>query len=153
MAKARFKAEVKPSGGAGGGHLVEVPANVVAALRGSGRIPVRATFNGVAYRGSIVRLGGITMLGVTKAVMGEAGVGPGDRLEVVVENDDAPREVEVPREFAEALRRNRKAEAAWERLPYSHRREYVDYITEAKKEETRARRVQKTVEALEERGT
>jgi hypothetical protein len=151
MAKTRFKARLRPSGRGAGGHLVEVPDEVVAALGGKGRIPVQASFNGVWYRGSIVRMGGVTMLGVTKAVMAEAGAGPGDVLDVVVENDEAPREVEVPPELTKALKRNRAARAVWNGLSFSHRREYVSSILEAKKEETRARRVEKTIQALTQR--
>jgi len=112
---------------------------------------VQASFNGVPYRGSIVRMGGVTMLGVTKAIMAEAGAGPGDAIDVVVEKDEAPREVEVPPELRKALKRNRAAAAAWDRLSFSHRREYVGHIAEAKREETRARRVERTIEALTER--
>jgi uncharacterized protein YdeI (YjbR/CyaY-like superfamily) len=151
MAKTRFRARLRTSGHGAGGHLVEVPDEVVAALGGRGRIPVQARFNGVPYRGSIVKMGGVMMLGVTKAVMAEAGAGPGDVLDVVVENDEAPREVEVPPELTTALKRNRAARAVWDGLSFSHRREYVSYIVEAKKEETRARRVERTIQALTER--
>lgn len=151
MAKTRFKAEIRPSGRGGGGHLIEVPDEIVVALGGKGQIPVAASFNGVPYRGSIVKMGGVMMLGVTKAIMTKAGVGPGDVLDVVVENDDAPREVETPPELAKALRKNRTAAAVWVKLSYSHRREYVGFIVEAKKEETRARRVDQTIRALEQR--
>ncbi len=128
-----------------------MPDEVVAALGGGGRISVQASFNGVPYRGSIVKMGGVMMLGVTKAVMAEAGAGPGDVLDVVVEHDEAPREVEVPPELTTALKRNRAARAVWDGLSLSHRREYVSYIVEAKKEETRARRVERTIQALTER--
>jgi hypothetical protein len=148
MARARFTARLRPSGRGGVGHLVEVPVEVVAALGGRGRIPVRASFNGVPYRGSIVRMGGVMMLGVTKAIMAEAGAGPGDLLDVVVENDEAARDIEVPQELSKALKRNRAAAAIWDGLSFSHRREYVGYIIEAKKEETRARRVEKTIQEL-----
>jgi hypothetical protein len=148
MARARFTARLRPSGRGGGGHLVEVPVEVVAALGGRGRIPVRASFNGVPYRGSIVRMGGVMMLGVTKAIMAEAGAGPGDLLDVVVENDEAARDIEVPQELSKALKRNRAAAAVWDGLSFSHRREYVGFIIEAKKEETRARRVEKTIQEL-----
>ena len=151
MAKTRFRARLRTSGHGAGGHLVEVPDEVVAALGGRGRIPVQARFNGVPYRGSIVKMGGVMMLGVTKAVMAEAGAGPGDVLDMVVENDEAPREVEVPPELTTALKRNRAARAVWDGLSFSHRREYVSYIVEAKKEETRARRVERTIQALTER--
>ena len=151
MAKTRFRARLRPSGRGAGGHLVEVPDEVVAALGGKGRIPVQASFNGVWYRGSIVRMGGVMMLGVTKAVMAEAGAGPGDVLDVVVENDQAPREVEVPPELTKALKRNRAARAVWDGLSFSHRREYVSSIVEAQKEETRASRVERTIQALTQR--
>src|SRR4029450_5042977 len=133
MSKTRFRARLRPSGRGAGGHLVEVPYEVVAALGGRGRIPVQASFNGVPYRGSIVKMGGVMMLGVTKAVMAEAGAGPGDVLDVVVENDEAPREVEVPPELTKALKRNRAARSVWDGLSFSHRRGYVGYIVEAKR--------------------
>ncbi|MGH2660480.1 MAG: YdeI/OmpD-associated family protein [Actinomycetota bacterium] len=153
MANARFKAELRPSGRGGGGHLVEIPDEVVGALGGKGRISVQATFNGVPYRGSIVKMGGVMVLGVTKAIMAEAGIVAGDSLDVVVENEDAPREVETPPELAKALRKNSISAAAWDKLSYSHRKEYVGYIVEAKKEETRARRVDQTTRALEQRAS
>ena len=153
MARARFTARLRPSGRGAGGHLVDVPDEVVAALGGRGRIPVQASFNGIPYRGSIVRMGSVMMLGVTKAIMAEAGAGPGDVLDVVVENDEAPREVEVPPELTKALKLNPAARAVWDGLSFSHRREYVGYIVEAKMEETRARRVERTIQALTERTT
>src|SRR6185295_2285349 len=106
MTEATFRAPVRSSGRGGGGHLVDVPPEVIEALGGRGRIPVTATFDGVPYRGSIVRMGGGAVLGVQKAIMAEAGVAVGDTLTVVVRNDDAPREVEVPDDLAEALRRS-----------------------------------------------
>jgi antitoxin component of MazEF toxin-antitoxin module len=150
VAKATFRAKLRPSGHGGGGHLVEVPAEVIATLGGKGRIPVTATFNGVPYRGSIVRMGESAVLGVQNAIMVEAGVSIGDTLAVLVENDDAPREVEVPPELAKALAKNASAREFFDRLSYSHQREYVGYVTEAKKPETRAKRVERTIEMLRE---
>ena len=151
MARVTFEAELRPSGRGGGGHLVEVPAKVVAELGGKGRIPVNAWFDGVPYRGSIVKMGGMTMLGVTKAIMSEANVSTGDTLSVIVENDDAPREVEVPEDLAKALGRSKGTKTAWDKLPFTHKREYVEVIVEAKKPETRARQIDKAIEALLER--
>lgn len=147
MAEATFRAPVRPSG-RGGGHLVDVPPEVVDALGGRGRIPVRATFDGVPYRGSIVRMGGGAVLGVQKAIMAEAGVAPGDTLTVVVRNDDAPREIGVPEDLGAAFRDNAVARGAFEGLSFSHRREYVRHITEAKRPDTRARRIERVIEAL-----
>ena len=151
MAEATFRAPIRSSGRGSGGHLVDVPPEVIEALGGRGRIPVTATFDGVPYRGSIVRMGGGAVLGVQKAIMAEAGVAVGDTLTVIVRNDDAPREVEVPDDLAEALRRSDEARAVFDGLSFSHRREYVESITEAKRPETRARRVERTIQALLER--
>jgi len=128
-----------------------VPTEVVEALGGKGRIPITATFNGVPYPGSIVRMGGGAVLGVQKAIMAEAGVRVGDSITVVVRNDEGPRVVEVPVDLAEALARNGAARAAFEGLSFSHKREYVRSITEAKRPETRARRIELTIEQLVER--
>jgi len=131
--------------------VVDVPTEVVEALGGKGRIPITATFNGVPYPGSIVRMGGGAVLGVQKAIMAEAGVRVGDSITVVVRNDEGPRVVEVPVDLAEALARNGAARAAFEGLSFSHKREYVRSITEAKRPETRARRIELTIEQLVER--
>lgn len=125
-----------------------MPTEVVEALGGKGRIPVTATFDGVPYRGSIVRMGGGAVLGVQKAIMAEVGVAVGDSLTIVVRNDEGPREVEVPDDLAEALARNDPARAAFEGLSFSHKREYVRSITEAKRSETRGRRIELTIEQL-----
>src|SRR6266498_2664243 len=153
MAEVTFRAPVRPSGRGGGGHLVDVPPEAVEALGGNGRIPVTATFDGVPYRGSIVRMGGGAVLGVQKAIMAEAGVSVGDTLTVVVRNDVAPRQVEVPEDLAEALARDDPARAAFEGLSFSHKREYVRSITDAKRPETRARRIELTIQQLVERAS
>ena len=144
MSEATFRAPVRSSDRGSGGHLVEVPPAVVEALGGKGRIRVTATFDGVPYRGSIVRMRGVAVLGVQKAIMAEVG----DSLTVVVRNDEAPREVEVPDDLAEALARNDPARTAFEGLSFSHKQEYVEAINEAKRPETRARRVERTIQAL-----
>src|SRR4249919_3628436 len=136
MAEVRFRAPVRPSGRGGGGHLVDVPPEVIEELGGKGRIPVTATFDGVPYRGSIVRMGGGSVLGVQKAIMAEAGVSVGATLTAAVRN------VEVPDDLADALARNEPARAAFEGLSFSHRREYVRSITDAKRPETRARLIE-----------
>jgi antitoxin component of MazEF toxin-antitoxin module len=151
VARATFRAELRSSGSGGGGHLVEVPDDVIAKLGGKGRTPVTATFDGVPYRGSIVKMRGTMMIGVTKAIMAEAGVQIGDTLTVAVENDDAPREVEVPADLAKAFRGAKDAKAEWDRLAFTHQREYAEAILDAKKPETRARRIEKTIEALVDR--
>ena len=131
-----------------GGAFVPVPKEVVEALGGKGRIPVWATFDGIAYRGSIVSMGGQQVLGVLKAIRTELGKGPGDGVRVTVELDDQDRTVDVPDDLREAL-----ATAAltgrFARLSYSHRREYVTWIAEAKRPATRARRIAETVQRVQ----
>jgi hypothetical protein len=141
----RFEAELLEA--ARGGACVEVPPEVVAALGGGGRIPVRATFDGIDYRGSIVSMGGAKVLGVLKAIREELGKVPGDPLVVTVTRDEAERRVEVPGELAAALD-VAGARPAFDALSFSHQREHVRWIEEAKKPETRARRVARTVERL-----
>jgi hypothetical protein len=131
----------------GGGAWVEVPGDVVAALGGGGRIPVLATFDGVAYRGSIASMGGCMALGVLKSIRVELEKGDGDSVLVTVERDMGTRTVEVPEDLAAAL-----AEAGlrkqFDKLSYSHRREHVNAIINAKKRETRQRRITKALELL-----
>ena len=130
-----------------GGAYVVVPATVVDALGGGGRIPVRATFDGVEYRGSIASMGGEKVLGVLKAIREELGKGPGDVVVVTLARDDAPRTVTLPDDLATALEAAGRR-AAFDALSYSHQREYVEWIDEAKRADTRARRIGKTVEQL-----
>jgi hypothetical protein len=130
-----------------GGAYVEVPADVVDALGGGGRIPVRATFDGVAYRGSIVTMGGAKVIGILKSIRTELGKSSGDRIEVTVELDAAERTVDVPADLDAALGEAGLRDVFAE-LSYSHRREYVRWIDEARKPETRARRVDQTIERI-----
>lgn len=132
-----------------GGAYVEVPPEVVAALGGRGRIPVRATFDGVDYRGSIVSMGDGRVLGVLKAIREQLAKAPGDRLTVTVELDDVERTVAIPDDLAAALdAAGAGARAAFDALSFSHRREHIASIEDAKRPATRARRVATTVERL-----
>jgi hypothetical protein len=132
----------------GGGAWVEVPGEVIAALGGGGRIPVLATFDGIAYRGSIASMGGCMALGILKSIRGELGKGDGDGVTVTVERDGGVRTVEVPADFAVALEEAGLTEV-FDGLSFSHRREHVNAINDAKKPETRVRRIAKAVEMIE----
>jgi hypothetical protein len=131
----------------GGGAWVEVPGEVIAALGGGGRIPVQASFDGVAYRGSIASMGGCMALGLLKSIRTELGKGDGDPVTVTVERDTAERTVEVPADLASALD-EAGLRTAFDALSYSHRREHVNAINDAKNPETRARRITKALELL-----
>ena len=131
-----------------GGAYVRVPPEEVERLGGDGRIPVRATFDGVDYRGSIVRMGEESVLGVLKQIREGLGKSPGDEVEVTVERDVEERDVEVPPDLARLLEANPAAREAFESLSYSHRREHAQHVAEAKQAETRDRRARKAIETL-----
>jgi hypothetical protein len=127
---------------------VSVPPDVVDALGGVGRIKVAATFDGISYRGSIVRMGGESVIGVLKEIRENLGKGPGDEIVVTLEPDVEERVVDVPPELATLLAANPEARKAFQALSYSHRREHAMHVAEAKKAETRQRRAEKTIESL-----
>ena len=129
-----------------GAHVV-VPDRVIEALGGGGRIPVRAAFDGVEYQGSVVTMGGERIIGVQKAIRTSIGKGDGDRVTVTLARDTGERAVEVPADLANALKAA-GVRKQWDALAYSHRKEHVRAIEEAKKPETRAKRIEKAVEAL-----
>lgn len=130
---------------------MEVPAEAVRQLGAEGRVPVRASFDGVPYRGSVVPMGGALVLGVTKAVRESIGKAVGDRVRIVLERDRAPREVELPADLTAALDADPEARAFFDALSYTHRREYVEWIVEAKRPETRERRLRQALEMLARR--
>lgn len=136
----------------GGGHAVSVDPAVAARIGAKHRSRVKGTLGGATFRSNLVSMGGGLLLGVHKATVQAAGVSVGAPVRIVMEPDDAPRETDtVPPELAAALGKSKAAAGAWEKLAPSHRREYIGYITEAKREETRARRVARTIETLVER--
>ena len=133
----------------GGGHAVAVDPDVAAEIGAKHRSRVKGTFGGAPFRSNLVSMGGGLLLGVHKATTKAAGVAIGDTVKIVMEPDADPLPNDVvPPELAAALKTNMAARAVWERLAPSHRREYVGYITEAKKPETRARRAKTSIERM-----
>jgi Bacteriocin-protection, YdeI or OmpD-Associated/Domain of unknown function (DUF1905) len=121
---------------------------VAAVGEGAKRFPVVATVNGYTWRTSVVRMGGEFLLGLNREVREGAGVEAGDQVDLQLELDTEPREVEVPPALAAALAADSEALAAFEKLSYTHRKEYARWVAEAKKNETRERRVATTIEQL-----
>jgi hypothetical protein len=121
-----------------------------AAAVGDGRraFPVRVTVNEVTLPLRLARMGGENMIGLARAAREQAGVDIGSAYEVSIAPDDNERTVEVPGDLADALAADPVAGSAFKGLAYSHRKEFVRWITEAKREATRAQRVAKTVEML-----
>jgi bifunctional DNA-binding transcriptional regulator/antitoxin component of YhaV-PrlF toxin-antitoxin module len=146
MPEQRFTAELQDSG-RGGGRWLEMPFDAKDAF-GEARPAVAGTLNGTPFRGRLSVYGGKTYLGLNKEIRDTAGINVGDRVDVVLDRDDAPREVEIPNELLVAFERDTAAKAAFDGMAFTHRREYARWIAEAKKEETRERRVAKALEML-----
>jgi hypothetical protein len=146
MGSVRFTASLVPRGPAAA--VVLDDQQVAAVGEGAKRFPVVAVVNGYSWRTTVTRMRGEFLLGLNRAVRQEAGVEAGDTVEVELELDTAPREVEVPEALANALAEDSRARAAFERLAYTHRKEYASWIEEAKRDETRQRRVAQTLERL-----
>ena len=123
---------------------------VSAVGEGAKRFPVRATVNGYTWRTSVARMGGEFLVGLNREVREGAGAQAGDTVEVTLELDTAPREVEVPQALASALASDPAVKAAFDGLAYTHRKEYARWIAEAKREETRERRVAKALKMIRE---
>ncbi|MEA2461725.1 MAG: hypothetical protein QOH90_1902 [Actinomycetota bacterium] len=147
MTTKRFRAVV--GGDEGERPLFELPFDAKEVF-GSARAPVVATVNKVSWRTTVAVYGGKHYVGMRRELREKAGVEMGETVSVTLESDDAPRTVEVPSEFLAALRRSPAAKKAFDRLSFTHRREYVEWITGAKKEETRSRRLSKAVTMLED---
>jgi hypothetical protein len=127
---------------------IRVPEQVVTALGAGKRPKVKATVNGYTYRSSVAPLGGEFMLSVSAEVRERAGVAAGDNVEVELELDTERREVSLPPDFAAALDAHPEARRTFDGLSYSNQSWHVLQVEGAKSEETRQRRIAKSVDAL-----
>ena len=127
---------------------IRVPDEVVEALGAGRRPPVRVTINGYTYRSTIAVMGSEYMVGVNADNRVGAGVAGGDEVDVDIELDTAPREVSVPADLSTALDADPKARATFDALSYSNKSWHVLQLEGAKTDETRGRRLAKSVEAL-----
>jgi hypothetical protein len=146
MGVLRFKAQLQPRGPAAAVILDD--AQVAAVGEGAKRFPVVATVNGYTWRTTVVRMGGEFLLGLSKEVRRGAGAEAGDEVDVAVELDTAPREVEVPEALAAALAADPEAKASFDRMAFTHRKEYARWIADAKQEQTRQRRLGQALEMI-----
>jgi len=153
--KHTFTAVIQNAGG--GGAFVEVPFAVEQAF-GSKPPRVKATIEGVPYRGTLVRTPALApgasgggpnhILIILKDIREQAGKTFGDAVHITVEVDDAPRVVAIPKDLAAAFKKDKEAKALFDKLSYTHQKEYVTWIEAAKKDETRQHRIIETLERL-----
>ena len=146
MGSIRLTATLVPRGPAAA--VVLDDDHVATVGEGAKRFPVVATVNGYSWRTTITRMRGEFLLGLNRAVRQEARVEAGDTVEVTLDLETTPREVDVPDHLADALANDSAALRAFDRLSYTHQKEYARWIAEAKREETRQRRVAQVLEML-----
>ena len=131
--------------------IINIPFDVENTFGTRARVPVRGTINGFAFRSSIFPSGdGTHYMVVNKGVRAGAGVKGGQMVSVVIERDEEPRTVTPPADFARSLKANKRAREAWDKLSYTHRKEHARAIEEAKRPETRQRRIEKAIAQLAE---
>jgi hypothetical protein len=127
--------------------VITIPFDVKEVF-GSKRVPVRGSINGASFRSTVFSMGGCYMMPVNKQMRDAANARAGDMITVEMERDTEPRVMEPTEDLAKALDENPKAKESWEKLSYTHKKEFVLVLEEAKKPETRARRLEKIIEEL-----
>jgi hypothetical protein len=142
----RFTTTIVQSGSTTTG--IEVPAAVVEGLGAGKRPKVKVTVNGYSYRSSIASMSGTYMISLSSEHRAASGLSGGDQVDVELEVDTAPREVAVPNDLAAALDADPTARQAFDALSYSNKSWHVLQVNGAKTDETRKRRIAKSVETL-----
>jgi hypothetical protein len=146
MKRYRFEAALQRS--TGWGAFVFFPHDTQKEFGIKGRVPVQALLGGLPYTGSLMPCGtAYHFLGVPKAIREKLGKEPGELIKVELWKDDAPRIVELPEEFIQLLRKEKLLEE-FEGLSLTRRKEYRNWITSAKREDTRLRRIAKAIDLL-----
>lgn len=148
MGSLRFDATLQPRGPAAAIVLTE--EQVAAIGEGAKAFPVVASIGGHTVKGRVTSRRGEFLLGFSRAAREAAGLEIGSDLTIEIALDDTPREVEVPPQLAAALRSDEAARVAFDALAYTHRKEFSRWIADAKREETRDRRVAQTIDMLHE---
>jgi hypothetical protein len=134
--------------GPGGGAFVRFPHDVEGEFGIKGRVPVKVIFEGFAYVGSLMPCPGQQhVLGVLKAIREQAGKQPGDTIRIQLWLDESDRIVEVPSDLADLMKEH-SVRDFFDALSFTNRKEYCRWITKAKKEETRAARLTKSIEMM-----
>ncbi|MGC2639356.1 MAG: YdeI/OmpD-associated family protein [Acidobacteriaceae bacterium] len=147
--KQTFTVKLVARGPNGAWTHLDVPFSVEQTWGTRARVAVRGTVNGFPFRSSLMpRGGGVFYMAFTRAMQEGAKARAGDTVSVVMEPDSAPRTVEVPAYLKEALKAAPAKGHAFAALSYSHKKEYVDWIAQAKKPETRAARIEKMLHGL-----
>ena len=150
MKKFEFDAVINKHKNLNAGYI-DFPYNVKKEFN-KNRVKVKAIIDGCIYRGSLVKMGGdCHWLGITREVRKAIGKNPGDKVHVIIEEDTEERIVDVPVDFEELLKKEPSVFEYFNSLAFTHKKEYVRWIVEAKREETRNKRLSKAIEMLKAR--
>lgn len=145
--KYKFKGKIQPAGM--GGTYVLFPYETEQEFGIKGKVPIKATFDGVPFTGSLMKYGfSQHMLHVPKAIREGLGKNVGDALDVTLWRDHEQRVLEVPTELTQVMKKEGLL-PFFDSLSYTHRKEYCRWISEAKKEETRTKRLEKAVKMMQ----
>lgn len=129
--------------------FIEFPFDVEKEFGKKGQVKVIARFDTISYRGSLAKMGHhCHVLGLTREIRKSLGKEPGESIHVVIKEDTEPRVIELPSDFQKALEQVPEAIAVFDKLSYTHKKEYARWITGAKKQETRDSRIVKAIEML-----
>ena len=144
----KFRAKAEPAGPGGAWCFLAIPFDVAELWGTRGRVRVKGTINGFAFRTNIQPMDGRHLLTFNKQLQAGAKAKPGDMVAVVMERDAEEWTVAPPAELAKAFRQSKEAKARWEKLAYTHRKEFAQWINGGKQEETRERRASKAVSMI-----
>jgi len=149
MAEKKLRFSVTLAGKEGSAVAALIPPFDVPEMFGTrSRVPVRGTINGFPFRSSLMPMGGCHMMAVNKTLREGAKAKAGDVVDVVMERDDEARTVEAPPELQRELAKSKKAQARWDELAFTHKKEMANSISGAKQEETKKRRLAKVMQVL-----
>jgi hypothetical protein len=142
----KFQAIIEDAGN--GGAFIRIPFDAQA-LYSKKRVKVKALIDGILYRGSLVRMGtDCEILSILKSIREKVGKSIGDKVEIVLEKDSEERVVQVPEDLTRSLANNPPAQTLFNKLSYTHKKEHVQWVEQAKRLETRQHRIKKTIDLL-----
>lgn len=147
MAKHKFKTKLSAHAGMETASL-RPPFDVVEIFGRKGRVPIKGTINGFPFRSSLMNMGDGHMMVVNAEMRTGAKCEAGDTVSVVMELDEQKRSVEVPAYLKKIINGDAKAKEFWEKLSFTHKKEYVREIEDAKRTETREKRITAMMDAL-----
>jgi Domain of unknown function (DUF1905)/Bacteriocin-protection, YdeI or OmpD-Associated len=149
----KFRAKAEGAGPNKAWCFIAVPFDVAEVWGARGRVAVQGTINGFPFYTNIQPMGGRHLLTFNKTLQAGANAKAGDEVTVTMERATGQRSIEPPAELAKLLRKDKQAKALWDKLAYTHRKEFAQWISGGKQDETRQRRAEKAVSMIGEKKT